>query len=187
MACVCLIINDYDILRMKKTFTLISILVVLLITQSIIVQAQYTTGAGIRVGKFATGVDVKHFLDANGNTGFEIMAGITREAKGGYIAKGYFVKQLPILNSLLRIPIDIVFGIGGHASYFKYDYYSIKEGQPVYYKDQTIAAGLDAMFGLEYDTRKVPFTIGIDANPFYSLLKPGPEWIDFGVNVRMKF
>ncbi len=95
--------------------------------------AQYTTGVGLRVGKFAAGVDVKHFLDANGNTGFELMAGITREAKGGYIAfKGYFVKQLPILNSLLRIPIDIVFGIGAHASYFKYDYYTIKEGHPVF-------------------------------------------------------
>jgi len=152
-----------------------------------LVQAQYTTGVGVRVGKFASGIDVKHFLDANGNTGFQLMAGITREAKGGYTAKGYFVKQLPIMNSLLRIPIDIVFGIGGHASYFKYDYYSIKEGNPVFYKDQTIAAGLDAMFGLEYDTRKIPFTITLDANPFYSILKPGPEWMDFGITGRLKF
>ncbi len=152
-----------------------------------LVEAQYTTGVGLRVGKFASGVDVKHFLDANGNTGFQLMAGITREAKGGYIAKGYFVKQLPIMNSMLRIPIDIVFGIGAHASYFKYDYYTIKEGNPVYYKDQTIAAGFDAMFGLEYDTRKIPFTITIDANPFYSILKPGPEWMDFGITGRLKF
>lgn len=172
---------------MKKTFTLISILIALSLVQISSVQAQYTTGAGLRVGKFASGIDIKHFFDANSNTGLEVMAGITREAKGGYIAKGYFVKQLPIFNSMLQIPIDMVFGIGGHASYYKYDYYSIKEGNPVYYKDKTIAAGVDVMFGLEYDTRKVPFTIGIDANPFYSLLKPGPEWIDFGVNVRAKF
>jgi len=172
---------------MKKTFTFISILFALMLFQYSVVHAQYTTAAGLRVGKFATGINVKHFFDASSNTGFEIQAGFTREAKGGYIAKGYFVKQLPIFNSMLQIPVDIVFGIGGHASYFKYDYYSIKEGQPVFYKDQTIAAGMDVMVGLEYDTRKIPFTIGIDANPFYSLLKPGPEWIDFGINARIKF
>jgi hypothetical protein len=172
---------------MKKIFTLVSILISLLLAQVALVQAQYTTAVGARVGKFASGVDVKHFLDANGNTGFEIMAGITREAKGGYIAKGYFIRQLPIMNSMLRIPIDIVFGIGAHASYYKYDYYRIVEGQPDYYKDQTIAAGMDVMVGLEYDTRKVPFTIGIDVNPYYSLLNPGPEWIDFGITARLKF
>ncbi|MBP6334400.1 MAG: hypothetical protein KA444_02925 [Bacteroidia bacterium] len=172
---------------MKIKFTLFQIALAILLFQSTISKAQYTTGAGVRVGKFASGVNVKHFFDTNGNTGVEIMAGITREAKGGYIVKGYFVRQLPIFNSMLQIPLDMVFGIGGHCSYYKYDYYSIKEGDPVYYKDQTIAAGMDAMFGLEYDTRKIPFTVGIDVNPFYSLLNPGPEWIDFGINARLKF
>lgn len=172
---------------MRKVFTLISILITLILFQVSIAHAQYTTGVGLRVGKFAAGVDIKHFLDASGNTGFELMAGITREAKGGYTFKGFFVKQLPIQNSLLRIPIDIVFGIGAHASYFKYDYYTIKEGHQIPYKDQTIAAGLDGMIGLEYDTRKVPFTITIDTNPFYSLMNPGPEWIDFGITGRLKF
>ena len=172
---------------MKKLFTLVSLFITLLLLQATLVKAQYETAVGLHVGKFASGVDVKHFLDASGNTGFELMAGITREAKGGYIVKGYFVRQMPIMKTSLRIPIDIVFGIGGHASYYKFDYYVIKEGQPKYYKDNTIAAGLDVMCGLEYDSHKVPFTIGFDVNPFYSLMNPGPEWIDFGINARLKF
>lgn len=172
---------------MKKRFTLFALAAACWFLNPVDTFSQYTTGAGVRVGKFASGINVKHFFDTNANTGLEVMAGITREAKGGYIAKGYFVKQLPIFNSMLQIPVDMVFGVGLHASYYKYDYYSIKEGDPVYYKDQTIAAGPDIMFGLEYDTRKVPFTVGIDTNPFYSLLNPGPEWIDFGINVRLKF
>ena len=29
-------------------------------------------------------------------------------------------------------------------------------------------------------------TLGIDAHPFYNIISPGPEWIDFGVNLRYK-
>ncbi|MCC7231718.1 MAG: hypothetical protein IT242_02145 [Bacteroidia bacterium] len=148
--------------------------------------AQYTSAVGGRAGKFASGIDIKHFFDARSNVGIQLFGGFTREANGGWMTKGYFVKQLPIFNSMLQIPVDIVFGVGGHAGLFRDRYYRIESGNPLYYDVNTLAAGVDAMFALEYNTRKLPFTVGLDVNPYYSLLNPGPEWLDVGITVRFK-
>jgi hypothetical protein len=148
--------------------------------------AQYTTSVGLRAGKFASGADVKHFLDKSGNTGFEIFAGYTDEAFGGYLGRMFFLKQLSLSKAkyCLRIPIKTIFGVGGHVGYFKDRYYSIQDGQSIPYGDNIFACGIDAVFGLEYNSRKIPFTVGIDAIPYYSLLNPGPEWLDLGVTLR---
>ncbi|REK00647.1 MAG: hypothetical protein DWQ39_10845 [Bacteroidetes bacterium] len=172
---------------MKKNFNGIILTGILFLIISASSNAQYTTAVGVRVGKFASGLNVKHFFDTNANTGVELQLGVTREAKGGYMSKGYFLRQIPIFDSKLQIPVDFIYGIGAHAGYFKENYYRIREGQADYYEPNTISAGIDAVFGLEYDTRRFPISVGIDVNPFYSFLNPGPEFIDFGVNIRMKF
>lgn len=149
-------------------------------------KAEYITAAGGRVGKFATGVSIKHFFDTRANTGFEAWGTITREANTGYMVKGFFVKQKTIFNSKLQIPVDMVFGVGAHGGFFKDNYYRIVAGEPVYYKHNTASAGIDAQFALEYNSRRFPLTIAIDVNPYYSLLNPGPEWLDMGLTVRIK-
>ena len=55
--------------------------------------------------------------------------------------------------------------------------------------DCVFVAGVDATVQIEYRVpiKKLPFTIGIDCNPFFQFYHPGPEWIDFGVAVRYVF
>lgn len=163
-------------------------------------QAQYSTGVGLRAGKFASGIDIKHFISVEKQVGFEFYGGYTREAHGGYLGKLFFVKQASInksnipfplryifRQSRLQIPLKFVYGAGIHVSYFEKQYYSIQRGEVVRYGDNTMSMGVDAMCGLEYNTRKLPFSFGIDVTPFYSFINPGPEWIDLGVNVRYVF
>lgn len=171
---------------MKHLLSSLSLAVLLLINAPA-TQAQYMTAVGARAGKFASGLDVKRFFDTNGNTGLQVMGGWTKEANSGYMAKGFFIKQLPIFDSKLQIPVDMVFGVGTHVGYFRKNYYDVQEGDASYYRENTLSAGIDCSFGLEYDSNKWPITIGIDANPYYSLLKPGPEWLDLGFIVRVKF
>ena len=149
--------------------------------------AEYTYGLGFRLGKFASGPDFKWFFHRDGNLGLNCYAGYTKEAKSGYFGRGFLIRQLPILDSKLQIPLDIIVGAGPHVGYFNEDYYYVENGDPVFYSNKTWAAGLGVLFGLEYDTEKLPITIGIDAIPYYNLLHKGPEWIDFSLSVRYKF
>ena len=162
--------------------------------------AQYETGVGLRAGKVSSGIDVKHFLNPEFTIGLELLTGYTLEANGGYFAKLLCIKQIPIRKSnlpfpltkifrqsRLQIPLKFIYGAGIHAGYFENRYYTIRHNEIFVYGDQIMSAGIDATCGFEYNTRKLPFTIGIDATPFYSFYNPGPEWLDLGVNVRYIF
>ena len=149
-------------------------------------KADYRTAVGVRIGKFMSDINVKHFYNANRFIGMEFHTGITQEAFGGYKAKAFVIGQFPLRNSMLQIPVDLIVGAGAHAGYFKHKYYKIVDGDPVYYSDNTFSAGPDAKIELEYSTRKFPITVSADCNIFYSVYNPGPEWIDFGVTLRLK-
>jgi len=165
-----------------KALTLFSIFILL----SGLSKADYRTAVGIRLGKFMSDINIKHFYNGNRFMGMEFHTGITQEAFGGYKAKAFYIAQFPLRNSMLQIPVDLVIGAGAHAGYFKEKYYKIVDGEPVYYSDNTFSAGPDAKIELEYNTRKFPLTVSVDCNVFYSLYNPGPEWIDFGVTLRLK-
>lgn len=163
-------------------------------------QAQYTTGIGIRAAKVANGINVKHFLSIENQVGLEFYGGYTREAHGGYFGKLFLIKQASISKSnipfplryifrqsRLQIPLKFVYGAGVHAGYFEKRYYAIRSGEVVRYANNTMSMGVDVTCGLEYNTRKLPVTIGIDITPYYSFINPGPEWLDMGVNVRYVF
>ena len=167
---------------MKKSVTLF--LFVFIIGAASVCKAQYQKSFGARVGKFATGLDLKCFFDASSNTALELFGGFTQEANSGYLGKLFFIKQRSIRDSKLQAPMKMIFGVGSHVGFFKDPYYTIKDGQAVYYPMNTFSVGIDGMFGLEYNSRKLPFTVGADANPYYSFLNPGPTWIDFALNVR---
>ncbi|MCX6291067.1 MAG: hypothetical protein NT126_04820 [Bacteroidetes bacterium] len=169
---------------MKNNFPKLLCFLLIVCSSVPVCEAQYATGVGVHVGKFSTGIDIKHFFDATKTMGYEIFGGFTQEANSGYMGKLFFVKQLPIRQSRLQVPTKIIFGVGSHAGFYKDPYYRIKDGQALYYPVNTFSVGIDGMFGLEYNTRRMPVTIGVDATPYYSLLNPGPSWIDFGVNVR---
>jgi hypothetical protein len=162
---------------------------VLLITFLLVstAKAEYNSALGIRVGKFAVGPNFKWFFDETANTGLDLYAGYTREAGSGYFVRGFLMQQLPILDPKMHIPMDIVYGVGPHMAYFSDNYYRINNGDALYYNSKTLSAGLSLMFGFEWDSERVPFTLGVDVIPYYSVYNPGPEWIDMSVSVRYKF
>jgi hypothetical protein len=118
--------------------------------------------------------------------GIEGLAAYTKEGNDGYTARAFVIKQQSIFNSMLQIPVDFVVGAGVHGGYFKDRYYDKVEGNAKYYTENTYAAGIGATVQLEYNSKRFPMTLGVDAHPFYNILSPGPEWIDFGVNLRYK-
>lgn len=185
---------------MKKFITALLVISVCWIFAGHRGQAQYKTGVGIRAAKIANGINVKHFLSIEHQIGLEFYGGYTREAHGGYFGKLFLFKQASIQKSSipfplryifrqsrLQIPLKFIYGGGIHAGYFEKRFYRIRNGDVVRYSDNTISMGVDVTCGLEYNTRKLPVTIGIDVTPFYSFINPGPEWLDMGVNVRYIF
>ena len=74
-----------------------------------------------------------------------------------------------------------------HGAYFKYGYYYIEDGKEIPYALDVYTFGVDAIIGLEYKLPWVPLSITADANPFFSLINKGPEWIDFGISLRYVF
>ena len=176
---------------MKKVYTRLfsryigSVLIALMISAT--TNAQYYTSVGLRLGKFASGVSVKYFFDANNATGIEVIAAKTKTARGGYVVTGLYESQTPIRMPILQIPLDIVFGGGVHAGYFPEGYYRLRDGEMIAYGPKVYTVGIDAILGLEYKVPIAPFTIGVDAQPFYDLINPGPEYIDFSVAVRYVF
>lgn len=172
---------------MKKILTQFTLLAALFIFASEQSHAQYYTGVGIRLGKFSSGITAKYFFDANNAKGLELFAGKTKIARGGYIAKIFYVNQTPCTMPLLQIPLDIVFGGGVHGAYFPKDYYHLIDGELIPYGDKVFCAGIDATLGVEYKVPIAPFTVGVDVNPFLDLLNPGPEYLDLSVAIRYVF
>jgi hypothetical protein len=169
---------------MKKLVTFFYFILHFAVVNS--VQAQYATALGGRIGKFSSGIDFKHLSGRSHDYGFELFAGYTNEAHGGYMSRAFFVKQFGLRNSMLHIPLYMIVGVGGHAGYYPHRFYSVKEGIFKYYNDNTVSAGVDTDLGLEWNSREYPFTVGIDVNPYYSLLNPGPEILDVSFVVRFR-
>ena len=172
---------------MKKIYSRLLMSAAMTLFISAAAQAQYYTGVGLRLGKFASGVSVKYFFDANNASAIELIAAKTKTAKGGYIATALYECQTPITMPILQIPLDIVFGGGVHGGYFPEGYYKLRDGEIYVYGDKVYTAGIDAILGLEYKVPVAPFTIGVDCMPFYDILNPGPEFIDFSLVIRYVF
>ncbi len=154
-------------------------------------QAQYHLGFGVRFGKLNNGVTFKEFFQADQTIGMELQLNSSLiAATYGYSLKGFLLDQIGFRIPYIQLPLDFVFGGGLQFGYYPYNppdngYYKIESGEPVYYRKNVFTAGVAANIGLEYELRKtIPLTIGIDAIPAYDFLNPGPDWFDFGVNIR---
>src|SRR5215204_586932 len=80
--------------------------------------AQYHAAIGVRGAKFSSGVTMKYFFWPDNATGFEIMLGHTKIAKGGWFAAGFYEHQLPFRIPLIQLPLDLICGVGGHVNYY---------------------------------------------------------------------
>ena len=172
---------------MKKTIVLISFCMFIYSASAQL----YISGIGIRAGKFNTGITTKYFFIADNNSGMQFDAYYTNIASGGYTLKGFYVKQVPFKIPIIQIPLDFIFGGGLHAGYFPYEkqgYYRRSRKDANYYSKSVVSVGVDATIQIEYQVKKIaPFTIGIDAVPYFEFINQGPEFIDFGVSIRYVF
>jgi hypothetical protein len=169
-----------------KGHTLIAGLLLAFTTSMIVpAQAQYVTGIGLRGGKFNSGLSIKSFLNANNNVGVEAMIGRSKIGTDyGWIAKGFFIYQRPIMDARMQAPFDLVFGAGLHGAFYKEGYYYLENGHIMPYGYNVYVFGVDAMAGIEYKVPIAPVTITVDCNPFFDLVNKGPEFIDFGLSLR---
>ena len=149
----------------------------------------YTTAFGFRVGKFNSGISYKHFYNSDNATGLQLDAYITHMADGGYTLKGFYLRQIPFKLPIVQLPLDFIYGFGLHAGYFPIEnkgYYKLKNGDAVFYGENTISAGVDGTVQIEYQVSRkyAPLTFTLDAVPFYEFYHEGPEHVDFGISVR---
>jgi len=173
------------------------LLIIVLVSCTMMASARrYYTGIGLRVGRFDFGATFKHFYNTDQATGMQFDAFYGLFGSYGYTVKGYYIKQIPFKLPIIQLPLDLVLGGGVHIGYFpaandngyhnrQGEYYLDKNGEP----KSVFVAGIDATIQLEYRVpiKKLPFTVGVDCNPFWQFYHPGPEWIDFGVAVRYVF
>jgi len=157
---------------------------------------KYYTGIGLRAGKFNTGLTFKHFYNPDNATGLQLDAYYSNIISGGYIVKGFAIKQIPVKIPIIQLPLDIILGAGLEVGYFPYrkdpvyiGYYKLKNKRPEQYGKSVVVAGVDATVQVEYQVpfKIAPVTVGLDVNPFFMFYHRGPEWIDFGVALRYVF
>jgi hypothetical protein len=177
---------------MKK----IAALLFLSLTMTAANAIKYHTGIGVRSGKFNSGITFKHFYDADNRQGVQLDAYYTDIPQGGYTVKGLYILQNHIKMPILQIPLDFIYGGGLHVGYFPYHpdvidpgYYKKVNGKKVPYGKSVPVAGIDGSVQIEYKipAKRFPFTLTIDANPYYEFLNRGPEWLDFGLSIRYVF
>ena len=172
-------------LRMKSFF----VIIVFFIHLNSFGQTYYT-GIGVRAGKFNTGITFKHFFDADNTTAIQLDLYYSNVASGGYTLKGFYIRQLPFRLPIVQLPLDFVYGGGVQIGYFPFHpqgYYKRDEKDADYYDSAVISAGVGVTAQIEYRIRRTPITLGVEVVPFYELINPGPEYVDFGVALRYVF
>jgi hypothetical protein len=153
-------------------------------------QTDYKIGIGARFGKLNTGVTFKEIFRDDQSIGMELQLSYAKQSNtSGYTLKGFLLDQLGFKVPYIQLPLDFIFGAGLQVGYFPkdgdYSYFKKVNGQAEFYGKNVVTGGVAANIGLEYDLRRAaPFTIGIDAIPFYDFLTPGIENFDFAVNIR---
>ena len=168
------------------------VLLVLCLQYMIAYPQLYTSGIGLRAGKFNSGITFKHLFDVDNATGMQIDLYYTHIADNGYTLKGFYFRQQPFKVPIIQLPLDLIYGAGLHVGYFPLKttgYYKIVNEDPVFYGKDVFTMGVDATVQLEYKipVKKVPFIVSFDCTPFYEFVNRGPEFIDFGLSIRYVF
>ncbi len=136
----------------------------------------YDKGIGIRVG-VTNGISYKQFIGEN--AAFEGIVGVQY---GELKVTGLYELHSEALDSEL---LNWYYGAGGHIGFYSDGY------NPPYSNDNYNIAqpviGLDGIFGLEYQIKRVPFTIGADIKPFIEFTEPHFYLRDVGLSVRYTF
>jgi hypothetical protein len=145
----------------------------------------YKFSLGLR-GGLANGLTGKYFVADT-----KAIEGIFSVRYRGFAVTGLY----EIHKSLKEENFSFFYGIGAHvASYRSYYYYGFDRRNVYTYKnhiyyepfDETISVlGVDAILGLEYRFKAIPFTLGLDVKPFFDLVTGGSSnFLDIAGSIR---
>ncbi len=152
----------------------------------------YISGIGIRAGKFNTGITSKFFFYADNNTGMQFDAYYTNIASGGYTLKAFYVNKFLLkfrsfnflwILFLVEVCMSVIFPMNHKVTIER-----SRTGCELLFQVSCARLVLMQLFRSNIRLKKIaPFTIGIDAVPYFEFINQGPEFIDFGVSVRYVF
>lgn len=147
---------------MKKNIVM-SILAI--ITISFATAQDYKTGIGVR-GGFYNGVTIKHFTSEK----------VSLEAIISSRWRGFNVTGLYEINNKTSIDrLNWYFGAGAHIGFWNGS--NVKWANDN--RDYTVI-GVDAILGLEYNFKQIPFNLSIDWKPAMNLFGYNGFWGDGG-------
>lgn len=126
----------------------------------------YKSAIGIR-GGVSQGITFKHFLGSN--SAFDLIAGTYRQ--GIHIVGLYEIHSHNFagVNNL-----SLFYGPGGHFASFSSTNFPSRWHEK--YDENTIAIGVDFVFGIEYTFDEVPINIGIDIKPAFNIIPTMHFW-----------
>lgn len=144
-------------------------------------QAQdYHTAIGLR-GGLSNGLTIKHFTSST-----VAIEGIIATRWNGINVTGLYEKHMRAISTA---PLNFYYGLGAHIGTwngrytYKDKYYRWGER----YERYTVV-GIDAILGLEYTFKEIPFNIGIDWKPAYNIIGYQGWWADEGaISLRFTF
>ncbi len=167
----------------KGLLYVVSVLMLIGISNNNLQAQDYTSAFGVKIGKFASGVTFKQFFGASASDGLEANLTVKKNF-GTAMITALYQKQGPIRNRILQAPIDWNYGAGIHVAMYKAGYYRIRNGEKDTYYGSGMSAGIDLRFGLEHPFANAPLTLGLELNPFYDIINPGPEWLELALSLR---
>ncbi|MDO6389944.1 hypothetical protein Q4E40_07385 [Pontibacter sp. BT731] len=165
-----------------KTFLRVGFTLALVMTLAFGANAQeYKTGIGFR-GGVASGLTIKHFIKSDAAIEGILSTGFRHR---GAVVTVLYEKHAPAFNAK---GLQWYYGLGGHVGFYegRYYYYYDKDRRDRYYHDNVVGFGIDAVLGLEYYIRDIPFTIGADIKPYINIPHGRGFW-DSALHVRYVF
>lgn len=161
-------------------------LIVLFVTTSLGLQAQYyKQSAGVRTG-FSSAVTYKHFY--NESQSIEAMLGGRNQ---GLQITGLYTFHQP-LNIVITDMVYFYYGVGAHVGFENYttkdkliDPNDINNNQHSF-----LVMGIDTTVGVEYRMLAIPLTFGLDIKPYIQLVDMrygDTKFWDVGASVKYVF
>jgi hypothetical protein len=174
---------------MKKTFIKISCILILS-AFAFTASAQYMTGIGLRYSGVAIGLSGIRYLNPQSRGAADFL--ITSQYKG-FCFTGLY--EIHSKNHNLKVEVanvGLYLGLGAHVGSYKENNYirQSKDTSYVVTQNRIVAAGLDAIFGVEWKLPNIPLLLSGDVKPFYDLTRMSKKqlnYFDYAVSLRWLF
>lgn len=165
---------------MRQILLKTSMLILLLCLTQFAEAQNYKTGVGLRAG-WSNGLTVKHFMKQG-----VAIEGILTTRWRGFLVTGLFEKH----GRLKVNELQWFVGLGGHIGFWNEGWRKGSKNHPWFDndKDTYTAIGLDAIIGLEYAFKEIPFSLSLDWKPVINLSGGNGFWGDeAAISIRYTF